>query len=534
MLALTSDTEKLDRILSQARPFGDSEYIDQQMRHAFTDRLSEVGNQLPAARRLLRLLEQTDSQHQRLVLGDPLLRAAIQQALTQIVTGAQVVLSLDECSEVFLEATRHIELGVRSGLLESGVVKAHRLGSRSFTPWIWSVDRIDDIYGRCFKRLIEAEYGEELTSPSAGEMDILDQATELLQRLLPMLSRSAFSHAHLLGIFPGTGNWEKVASSSQFRLTGAIFLNKTALKSPWWVAEHLLHESLHQKLYDFRHAHSLLGRDDEKNVGMPDKVQTLTSLWNTPGFDESNVWDPHRAIAAFHVYAHLTLFCSLAENRAPELRTVYGSIEALPAMTSSRKAFERAYYLGENLRTRCWDELGIAGRGLVEWFNSLLEKLAIAPPAPGALLHLLLDRYQMEAAKIQQVVPSPDLSKNLSIILEDEIAFTRTLLHGIDADAAASAFSEALLEHADIRDGFVVFPRVRRLIAETILRCSVDGYHLDPGTSVSAPDEEVRNMVDNSSRRLALIGAIVHTRHIPSRASSIPKVDSAIPSGIAV
>ncbi|MGW6404519.1 hypothetical protein [Streptomyces sp. NPDC055134] len=63
------------------------------------------------------------------------------------------------------------------------------------------------------------------------------------------------------------------------------------------------------------------------------------SLWNIPGLDGNNRWNAHRAMAAFHVYVHLALLCSLAEQHAPRLRDIYGPLDAPSPMTPSRKAF---------------------------------------------------------------------------------------------------------------------------------------------------------------------------------------------------
>src|SRR5262249_2270341 len=151
---------------------------------------------------------------------------------------------------------------------------------------------------------------------------------------------------------------------------------------------------------------------------------TVVSLWNTPGLDASNCWNTHRAVAAFHVYVHLALFCTLAEQRAPEFESVYGRLDAPPAMTNSRRAFERARYLGENLRSSCWPELGLAGRRLVEWLGSILDALDPSPPPFGSYLHLILDRYLMEAAKVQQKPPSGNLARQLAVLIRAEITST--------------------------------------------------------------------------------------------------------------
>ena len=73
-------------------------------------------------------------------------------------------------------------------------------------------------------------------------------------------------------------------------------------------------------------------------------------------------------------------------------------------MTASRKAFERAHYLGEQLIETCWEELGLAGKRLTEWLIAVLEALDPSPPPHGAYVHLLLDRFQTEATKVEYVL----------------------------------------------------------------------------------------------------------------------------------
>jgi hypothetical protein len=521
---MISDVARFDAILSQHRPFGDSGYIHEQRRIAYKRRLEEIGSHIEVARQLLNLLTQADAQSTYGVLDDPVVRSVIQQILGWIVTDNQMVLPLEQCEEVLRETVRHIETGVVGGPLESGVVQVNRLGAASYTPWIWSTERRDDIFGQSFRQLVEAEYGELLCTPSSADIAMLQKATQLLEELLPLLSGSALSHVHLVGVFPGSGNWEEVASSSQFRLTGAIFLNKTTFKNPWWLAEHLLHESLHQKLYDFRHAHSLLARDDPNELSLPDNISTVVSLWNTPGLDASNSWDPHRSLAAFHVYAHLALFCALSEQRALELESTYGTLDAPPAMTGSRKAFERAHYLGENLRSFCWTELGLAGRRLVDWLISILNVLDPSPPPSGSYLHLLLDRYLMEAAKIQKKPSSCSFAKQLAAIIRDEIASIQAVLAAMSAQAEASDFSIALAKYPNLEED-TVFPQVRRLISETLLQLATDGYSLKSSSQsvMRSLDEMVKEMIETSSHKLAMMGAIVRPRYIYGEVNTRPE-----------
>ena len=496
-------------VLSKGRPFGDSSYITDQMQSGLLHRLEKIGETLASARELLDAMRQSDSNSRFHTLGDPVVRAVIQQALGHLFSDIEVTIPLQQCDEVLSEALHHVKPGMTSGPLAAGVRDVQWLGSPSETAWIWTSERRDDIFSQTFKQLVAAEYGESLCTPTAADILLLQQAAALVSELVPQLSQSAFSHAHLLGVFPGTGKWEKVASSSQFRITGSVFLNQTTLQNPWWIAEHLLHESLHQKLYDFRHGHSLLARDVINDFGMKTEDRTVISLWNTPGLDASNSWDSHRSLAAFHVYVHLALFCRLAEERASELELAYGPLNTVPSMTSSGKAFARARYLGENLRSTCWSDLGLAGQGLVEWLTSILDATDPRPAPTGAQLHLLLDRYLLEAAKIQQKSPSEELTKDLATLAANEAAAASRVLTIAGATAASEQLSTFVKGYLPIENQ-TAFPDLRREIADKLLSAAPDGYSLpcSDETTTETPDQMVRNMVEQSSHALAEMGAI--------------------------
>jgi hypothetical protein len=152
------------------------------------------------------------------------------------------------------------------------------------------------------------------------------------------------------------------------------------LRNPWWVADRLLHESLHQKLYDFRQTHSLLASDLAPQSALSkEPAATVRCIWNAGGWGGSNDWDTFRAIAAFHVYVHLAVFCAQAERRRAELLARFGAPDAsFPTMTGRREAIERAQYLGREIRKSCWQELGPAGRLLVEWLSIILNSIGRA------------------------------------------------------------------------------------------------------------------------------------------------------------
>jgi hypothetical protein len=454
---------------------------------------------------LLDALSQAECYTKYRVLGDSVVRCAIEHALAQLETGSAYGLPLNECEEVLRETLRLLEDGKGTGPLESRVEAVSRLGPESYHGWVWSEEQPDDIFGRSFRKIVRSNYGESLHTPDVHEIGMLRRATRLLEELLPALSRSALSHTQVIAVFPAVGKWKGRSSASQIRITGTFFLSRAGLDEPWYLAEHIFHEALHQKLYDFRLGHSLLEPDFWK-----EDAPRICSLWNEPS--KLHNWDTHRAVAAFHVYVHLGLLCTIAERRAPELEAVYGPPRG---MVGSRKSLERARYLGEQIQESCWDELGLAGKRLVEWLMAVLDALDASPPPEGSSIHLLLDRYEREAARVAAVlgrigpqgnggVAKADLPGQLTTLVREEANNVCSALSAVHAGENLNRFSSAIAQFSDAELG-VRFGEVRRLISRTLMDLSPDGrgYRLDGSPLESKRAEEiVRQMVESSSHRL--------------------------------
>jgi hypothetical protein len=133
--------------------------------------------------------------------------------------------------------------------------------------------------------------------------------------------------------------------------------------------------------------------------------------------------------AAFHVYAHLTLFAMVAEQREAELSGEYGPVRET---VGSLRAFERAWYLGERLKEDCWELLGTAGRQMVEWLLAALEFMNPSSPPSGADIHLYLDRYVRESREAEGAFrdarSDPALAERLAPLAQDEVDAARALL----------------------------------------------------------------------------------------------------------
>src|SRR5438128_5025033 len=92
--------ETIETILAQHRAFGNSDYIHEQLQVSYKRRLNKISAYLPLAGQLLDALCRANSYSRYRVIGDTVVRCAIQHAHTQLETGTQYGLPLDECEEV--------------------------------------------------------------------------------------------------------------------------------------------------------------------------------------------------------------------------------------------------------------------------------------------------------------------------------------------------------------------------------------------------------------------------------------------------
>jgi predicted O-methyltransferase YrrM len=266
------------------------------------------------------------------------------------------------------------------------------------------------------------------------------------------------------------------------------------MENPWWVAEHLLHEALHQKLYDFRHGHTLFELRAKR-----DDAALVHAVWNPPRLTKANQWDFNRVLAAFHVYVHMAHLAMMVNEKAAELVATYGPVRG---MIKSSQAYDRAYYLGESLTERCWPHLGPAGKALVEWLMSALEFMNASPPPREARVHLYLDRYEKEANQVEKALPAERpfsrLAEGLSPLAKSELQGARDLLAAIGAEEGVNRLDDVAARYRDEELG-KSFPSVRRAIAEAISHSSASRYRL---TDSGEHDKALGEMIDRASHQL--------------------------------
>ncbi|WP_100872895.1 hypothetical protein [Janthinobacterium sp. 64] len=485
----------VETALASHRAFGDSNYIRDQLAVAYRRRLHKLGGALPEAESLATLLDAAPPERQRQLLGDTVLRCAVQHAMRQLHLGDDYGLPLPQCAALFLAAGEHLRAGLPGGPLVAHLPPMARLhdeaSPQNEDTYIWHAWQEGTPYARAFLAVMEDNYGAPLATPTPQERALLRRGLRLLETLLPRLTASALSHVQLIALFPKLGTWRGKASSSQFRVNGSVFLNQELIGNPWWLAEHLLHESLHQKLYDFRHGHRLLAPDYAREDGAK-----VCSLWNAPDDDGNHYWDAHRTLAAFHVYVHLALLCLLAERQEAALAPQYGPIGQ--HMSGSRRAIDRARYLGEQLHSTTWPELRQAGRHMTHWLLDVLDTLDTQRRPSGATLHLLLDLYERQSRKLDTYLAQqpPPRSDTLGRQAQQELTMTREALHLLDRELPPAT-------HAQEQS----WPQARQRVLQALWPLTEDDKLMERSVYPQAL-AQLAQMVQLSSRQLAALGAL--------------------------
>lgn len=407
----------------------------------------------------------------------------------------------DEDDEVLRQSIEQLDKGHARCLLAGDDTADNRLGADDHHGWVWLADTFETAPGRVTREVL-ARYSQiPLDAPAPAEVGMLRKGVRLLETLMPNLARSALGHTHVAAVIAPLGHWADMRSTSLIQVGGGIFLGKPALRNPWVAAECLLHESVHQKLYDFRHGHTLLARDfAAEDLGPQPSVVVP---WRSPGSGRENAWDTFRALSAVHVYVHLAVLGSAAEEREAELAEEFGSLsDAQPRMVTARTAAERAHFLAEGLRESCWDELGPAGRLLIDWLQATLEAHDPCPPPKGADLHLLMDRYLGEARTVAARSLPAEFTGKLSLLMADEIAAVQAILVIAGSEQARTQFEQRIsrLPRHGSETGFV---EMRTVIADSLRNLSQDGYRLIPAGGDDV-HQTLRKMIDDSSNRIAV------------------------------
>lgn len=353
-----------ETVLSGHREFGDSNEIVRRTQVCLRRRLDHIADHLPAARRLAQILDSVDGCVARDTFADTLIRCAVNHSWAHLGRPTRRCLSWEDCIAIFERAADHLCAQRRwNPQICRDHVEERFVDDRR--GWVWSPSIGDPAFEQAFQALVFREYGRVLHAAGATEIAVLRQGRVLLRNLLPTLSVDVLRHVSTIAFFAPMDSMRSGISSSQFRLAGTIFLSREVLADQWQVCEILLHESLHQKLYDLRFTHSLF-----RPVHEIKRPALISPPWTGSYVNGAQHWNVFRAFAAFHVYVHLVV---LARRIAEFIDGRSDPVES--HLTRAATAVERARYLGETIERRGWDELGEAGHRFHGWLTSVLDHL---------------------------------------------------------------------------------------------------------------------------------------------------------------
>ncbi len=368
MTRLSETVQAADRALVTHPLYGDSPRIFARVLTRYRFGLELFAERLPALTKAAARVETLGDAEARKVFFDPLVRVALERAFSDLEAGQ--LASPHPLEELLPAALEVLPLGLGESRMPSRIL----VGSEA-PKWLWDVARPSDAYSRALHGAFDEVFrtngkgGGTLLTPDEAARRKLDDAIELLSRLLPHSGASALTHVEAIALLSARLEGGTVLSAAGGDLTpSTIFLALEELGNPWDIAGCLLHEGLHMKLIDAARSSAVVAFPEE----------TIQVPWRDIR------WTIFRAVFSYHVYVHLALFKAAAltadrslferfgEPAVHAARAHAGSVVNNNTATQFGRAVDRARYLGEHLLTEWAHLLTPQGRGFVRWLHESL------------------------------------------------------------------------------------------------------------------------------------------------------------------
>jgi len=491
--------DSVERAWACSPPFGDWRYIRQRVIESTRRRLDLSQRLFPQATPVLERIRALDDATAARVLEHPFLRAAVFAATRhlkhpwRIVTQEQVEQYLEQLGTLLAGDWKGGKLSSLSLLMEEDYEGAAR-----HTLWQWTGDPGDrTITGITPTVFLKNSPECVFHHPTEEEPGNLRQGIALLRELFPLLTPSILRHIDVLALVstgPVRGeagspsgsplSSDPFISCSSDTAPGVVFVSPSVLTNPWYIAEIILHEGLHSKLYDVMATHNLLRPNYTK-----EESAKLHPLWHI----SSESWDVQRSLFAMHVYAHLALFFQRVDRSFDALAPRFGPLHVLDARLSMRRSLDRAHFLGMKLAEVGTQDLGPAGHLLLAQLQEMLQVLEGAS-VEGTSVD--------GASRLEEVAQRlvGDLYDRQTLALERVLAHWRTISShpqgaGIPAFLTAVAQMDAALVGQD-----AAIPPVAAGVEDTVkelidLRKQVAHRFMSGGASPS-----LNTLIDSASR----------------------------------
>jgi hypothetical protein len=369
--------ESVERAWAHDAPFGDWRYIRQRVIESVSRRLDLSQRLFHQAAPVLERIRTLDDATAARVLEHPFLRSAVLAATRhlkdpwKVLTHEQVEQYLEQLGILLAGGWKGWELSSLSLLMEEDYEDAAR-----HTLWQWTGEQGDrTLTGITPTVFLKNSPNCVFHHPTAEESRKLRQGIALLRELFPLLTPSILRHIDVIALVstgpargeggPSGGNpisTDPLISCSSDTSPGVIFVNPKVLTNPWYIAETILHEGLHSKLYDVMATHNLL------RANYKQEAARLHPLWHM----SSESWDVQRSLFAMHVYAHLALFFQRVARSFDALEPRFGPLHVIDARLSMRRSLDRAHFLGMKLAEVGTRGLGPAGQLLLARLQEML------------------------------------------------------------------------------------------------------------------------------------------------------------------
>ena len=346
--------------------FGDARRILDRLRAVTLMRLEAASPNRPPVQALCKELRDGRRRSAAAdVLADPVVLTGVDDLLEATRRGDASRAA--EIEELCAAALRRVRDGA-SGLPTAAGCRLH-VHPRGASPAIalWDPDAPASIFKRRFESacaLVGGLDASSLRRPDPALADAVGRGRDLLALVLPDLAASALAHLRLIGCIGG----EKVNSISEISIASTTFVSSDLVRTPWEMAEMLLHEALHSKLGDLAGSQPIFRWDG----GAP----TISVVWRRNRAGGAADWPLHRAFAAFHVYVQLALFFARVERLETPAAGAFGPMPA-SFRRGFRTALERAGHLRRALDA-AGPPLGSAGRSMFAWLSQTLQRLPAA------------------------------------------------------------------------------------------------------------------------------------------------------------
>ncbi|MEM7583508.1 MAG: HEXXH motif-containing putative peptide modification protein [Acidobacteriota bacterium] len=411
--------DSVERTWTNSVPFGDWRYIHQRVIESVSRRLDLSQRLFPQATSILERIRALDEAATDRVLEHPFLRSAV-LAATRHLKQPWEVLSQEQVEQYYEQLENLLAEGWRGGKLSSlsllmEVEKENGENATSHTLWAWTGEQGDQtLTGITPTVFLKNSPNCVFRHPTEDECGNLRLGIELLGELFPILTPSVLQHIDVVTLVGAKPTRDEAGLRDDYPLSadplvscttdtspGVVFVSPSALTNPWYIAEIILHEGLHSKLYDVMATHNLL----RPNYTGGESAQ-IHPLWHW----SSASWDVQRSLFAMHVYAHLALFFQRAERSVDALEHRFGPLHVNDARLSMRRSLDRGHFLGMKLAEVGDQDLGPAGKLLLKQLQEMLVALDDACAVDDAsrqgevAQRLVVDMYARQTQALESIL----------------------------------------------------------------------------------------------------------------------------------